>query len=418
MKKIALILALLLVFTFCFAGCETQHKIKFYVGDELVREYRVDSSKIAPTFDPHIDGYLLLSWNENKGVESYDFTKPVSKDVELHGKFDDAFLGSTTFTPSKLTAVEVDEANAKFEDFGKVLSVSKNDLGIYVIAEGYFGYHMDENPSMTVGVTITNEGIIKSVSVISSSHQSEGYAEMITQEYLNEVYPDQSANTTFEVAPVTGATATAKAVRFAVWTASNYAEKVFNIKSDTSSKDNEALNQAFEGEYVKLDSGYSLDPAIGQVLYSATGVSAKGENLIGVIIKSSQVVSFAGTYDTGWESPMPNSATVAIVFSADTNKIVGINLIADGAKAPEYFAIPQEKLDAYKSVAVTSEDAFDAFAGGLVLKMNYELDDFAGDSVITGTSILYTGATKNGTFTSQMVRNAFMGAARFFVNNK
>ncbi|MEG2002636.1 MAG: FMN-binding protein [Clostridia bacterium] len=412
-------MTLVLIMTFCFAGCETQHKIKFYVGDELVKEYRLDSNRIVPNFDPHVDGFPLISWQESPTSQPYDFSKGADKTVELHGKFNDALNGTETFTPSKFTAVEVDQNNAKFENFGKVLSVSKSDKGIYVVAEGYFGYHLDENPSMTVGVTISLDGTIKAVSVISASHQSEGYAEMITQSYLNSVYPETPANTTNEVEPATGATSTSKAVRYAVWTASNYASKAFNIVSDTSSKDNEVLNKAFAAEYTKLNSTYKLDSAIGQVLYAANGVSASGEKLLGVVIKAAQTINRAGSDETGaeWESTLPNAATVAIVFSKDTNKIVGINVVSDGAKSPEYFTVPQKNLDAYKSVAVTSEDAFDNFKGGIVLNVN-DIDIGSDVPPITGTSILYTGATTDGTFTSQIVRNAFKGAARVFVNNK
>jgi hypothetical protein len=81
--------------------------------------------------------------------------------------------------------------------------------------------------------------------------------------------------------------------------------------------------------------------------------------------------------------------------------------------------VPEEKLAAYREVTIDSETAFDGFTGGLVTGRQFDVElDSSGVEVITGTSLIYTGATVQGTFSSQLIRNSFMTAARFYVNNK
>ena len=44
---------------------------------------------------------------------------------------------------------DVDANFAKYDEYGTVLSVTQQDGAAIIEAEGYYGYHMDENPSMT-----------------------------------------------------------------------------------------------------------------------------------------------------------------------------------------------------------------------------------------------------------------------------
>ena len=85
-------------------------------------------------------------------------------------------------------AAEPDEEFAAFEEYGRVLSVEEGENGTVIEAEGYFGYHMDEDPSMTVKVEIGPDCLIHSASVTGSKAQTDGFAEMITQEYMDEAY--------------------------------------------------------------------------------------------------------------------------------------------------------------------------------------------------------------------------------------
>ena len=83
------------------------------------------------------------------------------------------------------------------------------------------------------------------------------------------------------------------------------------------------------------------------------------------------------------------------------------------------YLLSKEKLDAYKEVVISSETAFDGFKGGLVTGKQFDIElDELELQVVAGTSWYYTGATVQGTFSSQLVRNCFMTAARFYMNNK
>ena len=65
-----------------------------------------------------------------------------------------------------------------------------------------------------------------------------------------------------------------------------------------------------------------------------------------------------------------------------------------------------------------SEEVFDEFMDGIVLTLDCETKEGPDGPLITGTSIVYTGTTEQGTFSSQMVRNCFRTAARVYMNLK
>lgn len=91
-------------------------------------------------------------------------------------------------------------------------------------------------------------------------------------------------------------------------------------------------------------------------------------------------------------------------------------MVVDGTKTPEYFTVPSKKIDAYKSVVITDETVFDAFADGSIMSLDVELGESADGPIITGTSIVYTGKTVDGTFSSQLIRNCFRAAAAMYCN--
>ncbi len=417
-KKIALVLVLLLVGALVLGGCATQHSVKFYIGENLYKEYRCDSNGKISGLNPTVNGYRLIGWFETEDEATpFDFSKPISASVTLHAKFVDAFTNKETFTPVALENIDVDDKFATFEAFGKVLSVAKGEQGYFITAEGYYGYHMDLDPSMTMAVAIGLDGNIKSVSLVKSKDQSEGYAEMITNAYLNSVYNNIASSTTLDVDPSTGATRTSIGVVYAVRTASYYAEKALGIVADTGSKDNAEFNEIYNAEYTKITSNYVVDKNIGQILYVASGIDQNGKQVIGIKVKSSSKVNFDGTVDYGWDSTIPGQATMIIIIEKDTNKVVAYKVVNSGASKPEYFDLPKAKLDAYLGTVVSSANVYDDFKGGLVINMDVPTTpDPSSGMVITGTSIIYTGATVNGTYTSQFVRLCYKAAADFYVN--
>ena len=68
------------------------------------------------------------------------------------------------------------------------------------------------------------------------------------------------------------------------------------------------------------------------------------------------------------------------------------------------------------TVAITSENVFDTFRDGLVTDLAFETEQTGEGPVIAGTSIVYTGASEDGTLSSQLVRNCFRTAAYFYSN--
>ena len=325
-----------------------------------------------------------------------------------------------TTTPAP-TEPEGDLIDSEFEfygEFGKVLQSISSDNSVYIVAEGYYGYHMEDNPSMTMGVTISSDGIILDVVNIANKDQTVGFADMITGDYLTQAYSDVVASPVLEVDSVSGATVTSKAVMYAVQTASYYAGNVYGYVADTASEDINELNEIFAANYQNVVTDYKVDErAIGTVLFAAEGSSTDGKEVLAMKIRSANRVNFEGTARTGWDSAMPNPFTMIIVIDKNTHTVVAWEMVTDGSNEPDYFTVSDEKINEYMSVVILSEDVFDDFTDGLVFDLDYDEElDSDGNSVIAGTSILYTGVTESGTFSSQLIRQCFRTAAYFYIN--
>ncbi|KPU43336.1 hypothetical protein OXPF_27770 [Oxobacter pfennigii] len=178
------------------------------------------------------------------------------------------------------------------------------------------------------------------------------------------------------------------------------------------------LKEVFEADYKAVSSDYKVDEkAIGTVLYAAEGESADGTKVLALKVKSANKMNYEKTARTGWDASEPSPFTMIIVINKDTNKVAAWKMVTDGTKKPEYFTVPEENIDKYMSVEITSEDVFDDFTEGLVLSLDVEKDvDAEDNSIIAGTSIVYTGVSEAGTFSGQHVRQCFKTAAYFYSN--
>lgn len=328
---------------------------------------------------------------------------------------------STTSPPISSTEPKGDEIDKNFEyygEYGRVLESVLGEGNVYIVAEGYYGYHMDDEPSMTAGVTISIEGEILSIEIIESKDQTEGFPDMITGSYLEEAYVGVRASPILETDVVAGATITSKAVMFAVQTASYYADNVYGYVSDTSLEDINQLNEVFPASYSVVKTDYLVDErTIGSVLFAAEGTASDETEVLALKVRSATRMDFGGTARTGWDSAVPNPFTMLIIINKDTNVVTAWKMITDGTNEPEYFSVPDERINAYMNVEITSQDIFDDFTEGLVFDLDVEKDsDADGNTIIAGTSILYTGATASGSFSSQHVRQCFRTAAYFYIN--
>lgn len=312
---------------------------------------------------------------------------------------------------------EVDEAAAVFGDTGKVIEATVTEAGAELTAEGYFGYHMDQEPSVTVRVTLSPENEILSADLVSMKDQTPGFGDMVTDEYLKKTYIGLSASDAMDADAVTGATLTSRAALYAVRTAAHYATAVLGYQADTSAADKAELAAVCPAAYETIVSDYQPDTKkIGQILYAAKGTTEDGTNVIAMKVKGAAKFSQKGSAGTGWSSASPNPFTMIIVIDQATNCPVAWKILVDGTNQPEYFKVPDEKIDEYKKVAITDETVFDEFMDGIVLGLEFETAPSEDGPVITGTSIVYTGRTQQGTFSSQIVRNCFRAAAAFYVN--
>lgn len=313
---------------------------------------------------------------------------------------------------------EVDEQFAAYETYGSVLSAEAGENSAVIEAEGYFGYHMDEDPSMTVRVEIGSDCVIQSASVTASKNQTEGFDAMITQDYMDQTYVGAIADPMMEADEVTGATATSQAVRYAVQTAAYYAQNALGYEADTNAVDNADLNAVYPAQYEAIETDYQPNKDFGSLLYAANGVAEDGTEVVGMKIKSSIKFAYKGSAGTGWAAAEPNAYTMVIVVDKATNQVCAWSVLVDGTKRSQYFSVPEEKIDAYKDVAIENENVFDEYMEGIVLSLEYEKEDSEDGPMIAGTSIVYTGKTEQGTFSSQLVRNCFCAAAEVYCNVK
>ena len=88
-------------------------------------------------------------------------------------------------------------------------------------------------------------------------------------------------------------------------------------------------------------------------------------------------------------------------------------------KGFDFTAVYSRKAETGKAFAdkFGGAEVYDDFTDGLVKNYDgdweFSMDDY-NRKTITGTSILYTGATVDGTFSGQMLRNCYRTAARYF----
>ena len=314
-------------------------------------------------------------------------------------------------------ASRVNETNAIYENYGTILGDTKTKTSTVLEAEGYYGYHLEEDPSMTVQVEIGDDGLIKTIAIVASKAQTPGFDTLITQEYLDQVYLGQPASSHMEVDAVTGATATSQAVLYAVRTAANYAWKTYGYSANQEASHIADLNAVFPADYEPLYSEYQPDEkTAGTILFAAQGVTSDGLEVVAMKVRSALKLTFTGSAGTGWTAAEPSAFTMVIVVDKETNQVCDWDVLRDGTKRSQYFKVPKEKIDAYKTVVIDEVDVFDQFMVGIVLTLEYELDNSDEGPVITGTSIVYTGKTEQGTFSSQLVRNCFKAAAGFYLN--
>lgn len=248
----------------------------------------------------------------------------------------------------------------------------------------------------------------------ASKAQTAGFAEQITQEYMDSAYVGRAADPQMEADVVSGATATSQAVRYAVQTAAYYAHSALGYVPDTNAEDKAELNEVYPAAYETLVTDYKPSKEIGSVLYAALGTGENGEQVVGMKVKSALRFAYKGSAGTGWTASEPGAFTMIIVVDRATSQVTAWKILVDGTKRSNYFAVPEEKIDAYKTVVLSSETVFDEFMDGIVLTMDYETEPSEDGPVITGTSIVYTGKTEQGTFSSQLVRNCFRTAAALY----
>lgn len=312
---------------------------------------------------------------------------------------------------------DVDASFAKYDEYGAVIAVAETDGAVTIEAEGYYGYHMDEDPSMTVSVTIGADSVITAASVTATKGQTPGFDAMVTQEYMDAAYVGRIADPLMESDVVSGATATCQAVRYAVQTAAYYAHNALGYVPDTSAADKAELNAVYPADYQTIVTDYAPDEKkIGSILYAAEGVAQDGTQVVAMKVKGTDRVAQSGSPRTGWTAAQPNPFTMIIVIDKTTSQVCAWEMLVDGTKRPEYFAVPDETIDQYKSVVISDETVFDEFLEGSVMTLDVELGESADGPVITGTSIVYTGQTTNGTFSSQCIRNCFKAAAAMYCN--
>ena len=312
---------------------------------------------------------------------------------------------------------DVNEEYAAFGDTGKVIQADVTEAGVLLTAEGYYGYHMDKEPSVTVRVGLSPENEILSAELVSMKDQTPGFGEMVTDEYLASAYVGRTALETMDADAVSGATLTSRAALYAVRAAAHYASAALGYQADTSAADKAELSAVYPAVYETIESDYQPDTKkIGQILYAAKGTAQDGTQVVALKVKGAAKFAFKGSAGTGWSSSEPNPFTMIIVIDCATDCPIAWKILVDGTNQPAYFKVPDEKIDEYKKVAITDENVFDAFMDGIVLSMEYETAPSDDGPVITGTSIVYTGRTQQGTFSSQIVRNCFRAAAAFYVN--
>jgi len=124
MKK-TLIIITSLILSFLLISCAddgNQFKIKYYIDNKLYDLKRVMANEITYEYDyPEIKYYKFLGWYDKETNELFDFSKPITKDIELEGKYE--YISNLAggeegkyYDFSNLTDEELIEIAGKLED--------------------------------------------------------------------------------------------------------------------------------------------------------------------------------------------------------------------------------------------------------------------------------------------------------------
>ncbi len=424
MKRRAWVLFLAAALTvFLLTACGAGHSVKLIVNGEEKETLTVSSKQPFAAEDPSIPGWDFVGWfTAEDPAAGFDPAAAIEKDLTLYAGFSDCFRGGLDFRPEARTLEALEEDYRVFEDLGQVEDVSLTEDGVLIRAVGNYGVHMDESPTVTMGVEISRDGLVTGVWMLDSFAQTEGFPEQITESYLQEAYEGEFALPDMRISPVSGASATSRAVLYAVRTAANYAKNVYGYFSETLTQSLEELNEIWPAAYAPVSSEYQPDAKkLGSVLFAAEGADADGRNVLAMKVEGAQSFNYEGAYRAPYDSAKPNPFVLLIVVDTDSREVLAYRVVEDGTRKPDYFSVPQEKLDAYLGAVIDSAAAFDAFTDGLVRDYDgdweYTIDDYS-RKAITGTSIVYTGTTADGTLSGQMVRNCYRTAANYLWNYK
>ena len=408
---------------FLLTGCSPARSVKLLVGGEERETLKVSDKQPFAAADPKIPGWDFVGWfTAEDPAAAFDPAAALTADLTLYAGFSDLFRGGLDFHPEARTMEALEAEYSVFEDFGQVEAVSLTEGGVLIRAVGNYGVHMDESPTVTMGVEISRDGLVTGVWMLDSFAQTEGFPEQITESYLQEAYEGEVALPDMRISPVSGASATSRAVLYAVRTASNYAKNVYGYFSETLTQSLAELNEVWPAAYSPVSSEYQPDAKkLGTVLFAGEGTDADGRNVLAMKVEGAQSFNYAGAYRAPYDSAKPNPFVLIIVADADSREVLAYRVVEDGTRKTEYFTVPQEKLDAYLGAVIDSAAAFDSFTDGLVKDYDgdweYTLDDYS-RKTITGSSVVYTGTTEDGTLSGQMVRNCYRAAADYLWNYK
>ncbi|MEG1528424.1 MAG: FMN-binding protein [Clostridia bacterium] len=428
-SKIALITMLAVL----LCGCNPVVKVTLISNGVTLRTQTADYGASVPGITPSELGYRFLGFFKEGEDKPFDFSTKLFANLTLVAKFKNLVSGKTSTQVDKFTQIEVNpnyknygELDLTYNTYlGQIQQVYKVEQGYYLVARANYGIHKELRPYVEIGIGITNNGVIGGTQILSSSGQSQGYIEKITPDYLSKAYDNMPCQPELETSLVTGATVTSNAVLYAVRTATTYLSKTYGIEQDTSQEQKETLMSLFNATYTTIDQNIDIfegKAQLGTVIYSASGVTTQGQKVVGAIIRNRaklNLINTAGGHVEWDDSQTPNPYTLVIIVDISTKKVIACSFLVEGNKKPQ-FVISQELLNVYKQVVINSPTAYDNFENGLIKNLDVELVYSPENNgyIIAGTSTIYSGATKDGTFSSQFVRLCFKILARYYCSIK
>ena len=414
----AALLALLLLTALCLSGCGTKQTIHLYVNGDLTESLTLAGKETFAAAEPACPGYRFAGWYTEEDTERpYDSSAGAEKELSLYAGFEDPFCGGITFHPEERTDEILNDAVAGSFELGRVEAVAKQNDDWLVRAVGNYGLHLDQSPTVTVGVRVHPDSSIAGIWFLDSYAQTEGFPELITADYLQGSYEGEYAVPNMRVKPVTGASYTSQAVLYAVQTAANYLEQACGVVAETTTQELEALTAVFPADYTPASLGDAAVTAkVGSVQFAAEGITADGGHVLAMKVEGAQSFNYDGAYRSPYDSSKPAPFVMIIVCDCDSREVLAYETVIDGTNC-EFFMLPQTAFDAYLGTVIDTAEVYDDFTDGLVKNYDgdweFSMDDY-NRKTITGTSILYTGATVDGTFSGQMLRNCYRTAARYF----